>query len=198
MKKEVWGWVMGGDVEGRCGRNSSVARTLKLVCHSVRQSAYSQTQTQVAHSICANVSIFTHTQGAHKKHSFSLHQHKLEEGNILFFVLCHRLIRFHHHSNAFPLSTVFSSFLTSLTLSATLQHCRPSGCFPGNSCFLFVCLSVLPWRKGQGDVGGSRRLSNDNKVSLKWTQGSLDKHLLEQLHHTGVAPGPCSSILTSN
>lgn len=120
MKKEVWGWVMGGYVEGRCGRNSRVARTLKLVCHSVRQSAYSQTQTQVAHSICANVSIFTHTQEAHKKHSFSLHQHKLEEGNILFFVLCHRLIRFHHHSNAFPLSTVFSSFLTSLTLSATL------------------------------------------------------------------------------
>lgn len=114
------GGVGVGDVEGRCGRNSRVARTLKLVCHSVRQSAYSQTQTQVAHSICANVSIFTHTQEAHKKHSFSLHQHKLEEGNILFFVLCHRLIRFHHHSNAFPLSTVFSSFLTSLTLSATL------------------------------------------------------------------------------
>lgn len=71
MKKEVWGWVMGGDVEGRCGRNSRVARTLKLVCHSVRQSAYSQTQTQVAHSICANVSIFTHTHKKHTKNTLS-------------------------------------------------------------------------------------------------------------------------------
>lgn len=51
-EKEVWGCarrrrkiererrVMGE-------RNSRVARTPKLVCHSVRQSAYSQAQTQV-------------------------------------------------------------------------------------------------------------------------------------------------------
>lgn len=51
-EKEVWGCArrrreMERERRAMGERNSRVARTPKLVCHSVRQSAYSQAQTQV-------------------------------------------------------------------------------------------------------------------------------------------------------
>lgn len=48
-EKEVWARrrKMARERRAMGERNSSVARTPKLVCHSVRQSVYSQAQTQV-------------------------------------------------------------------------------------------------------------------------------------------------------
>ena len=53
-EKEVWGCArrrrrrkIERERRAMRERNSRVARTQKLVCHSVRQSAYSQAQTQV-------------------------------------------------------------------------------------------------------------------------------------------------------
>lgn len=118
--------------EGAAGeRNNRVARTPKLVCHSVRQSAYSQAQTQVAFSICANESIYIYT------HSLSRCR-KLEIS--LFIPL--------PHSNQIPppQQCFFSTFVSLFLTSLTLYQSSPSGCFPGNNCFLFVCLGCYGGR----------------------------------------------------
>lgn len=82
---------------------------------------------------------------AHIRHTFSHPINTSWKLEISLFILCHSLIRFHHHSNPFSLHIFSISYLTH-TLS---PHCRPSGCFPGNSCFLFVCLCNHGGR-GQG------------------------------------------------
>lgn len=80
---------------------------------------------------CAHTRTHAHAQNTHFSHSINA-SWMLE---ISLFILCHSLIRFHRHSNPIP-STFFSLFLPR---SHSLPHtARPSGCFLGNSCFLFV------------------------------------------------------------
>lgn len=70
-EKEVWGCAkrrrrrwrkMERERRAMGERNSRVARTPKLVCHSVRQSAYSQAQTQVQY---LRKSEYIYTQNTH-------------------------------------------------------------------------------------------------------------------------------------
>lgn len=125
-------------------RNSRVARTPKRVCHSVRQSAYSQAQTQVGYSICADESIYTHSAGA--THIFSLYQRRLE---ISLFIPCHSLIRFHHHSNP---STFFSLFLPHFH---SLPHCSTADLLAVSLATAASCLSVcVAMEEGLGSGGG--------------------------------------------
>lgn len=121
-------------------RNSRVARTPNLVCHSVRQSAYSEAQTQVAYSICANESIYTHTNAsARAEHTLSQPINVSWKLEISLFILCHSLIRFHHHSNAFPLH-IFLSLV--LPHSHSVPHCSTADLLAVSLATAASCLSV--------------------------------------------------------
>lgn len=120
MRRRCGGVRGGGRGGGRWRvmgeRNSRVARTPKLVCHSVRQSAYSQAQTQVQ---CLRKweYIYTHMHAsAHKTHIFSLINASwmLE---ISFFIPRRSLIIPPPQQSSSLHS--FLSFLTSLTPFAT-------------------------------------------------------------------------------
>lgn len=88
------------------------------------------------YSSCANESIYTHKCTKHTfSHSINAHW-KLEIS--LFFILCHSLIRFHHHSNPFS-STFFSLFLPH---SHSLPHCSTADLLAVSLATAASCLSV--------------------------------------------------------
>lgn len=96
-EKEVWGRRQ-GRWRGRENSNSSVARTPKLVCHSVRQSVYSQAQTQVQYlRRWEYINTRTHKQNTHISSCSINASWKYPP-----FIPSRSLIRFHHHSNPFP------------------------------------------------------------------------------------------------
>lgn len=106
-----------------------------------------------------SIYIYTHTCTKHTFSHFINARWKLE---ISLFILCHSLIRFHHHSNPFPSTFSLFSYLTH-TLCHTVAL-QTFWLFPWQQ-LLPVCLSVLPWRKGRGDGGGG---GGDLLMTIKW------------------------------
>lgn len=145
-RRGVWG--------GRFGR---VARTPKLICHSVRQSTYSQTHTQ---PVLAQMSVYRHTDtDAHARIRNPWFSYKP------MLDVPHSLISFHQQQSP---HNFFSPISSLAQVHAILSYC---GLVPWQQ-LLPVCLFLLPGSKGKVGDGVFSSL-----MTIKWPSRGQQAHL---------------------